>query len=219
MFAIGFWILVMGCSVALLVLAAAARSIDPAYVFVHMGLAAGSAAILALFLIREIRSVIAEGGSRNLVGAVKVRAIGTLWIWGAVALFATYGTGVLHWAGWWKSTLPLAIVGIVCMVMSIVLKRNGDKGRADERFLRLLSVLAKVQIGAMLASMIWMLATNRLAQTGDSANASWAAYNIFFFGSAIVGLLSLYVVSPAAQAKAEDAPRSSGRPVAIKRAL
>lgn len=218
MFSVFFWILVMGISVALLVLSAAARGLDPTYGYVHLALAAGSAAILALFLIREIRAVIEQGGSRNIVGAAKVRAMGTLWIWGAIALFSTYGTGVLRWSSWWKSTLPFVVIGIVCMFISILLKRNGEKGRADEGLLRVLSALAKVQIAVMMVSLVWMLATNRMAHNADPANASWAAYNIFFFGAAVLGLLSMYVVSPSAQAKPEGVAKGQGRQVTIKSA-
>ena len=216
MFSVVYWVLVMGTSVAVLVLAAAGRAINPSFGYAHLALAAGSVAILALFLIREIRGTIERGSSRNLVGAAKVRAMGTIWIWGAICLFATYATGVLFWSDWWLFTLPFVIIGLVCMFISILLKRRDEQGKSDEKLLRVLSVLAKVQIAAMLGAMLWLLVNGKMMRFLDSRTADWAAYNIFFFGAAVLGFLSLYAVSAAGQAKTGAGNADRSRPATIK---
>lgn len=210
MFPMLFWVVVMSISVSALVMSAAARPLNPIFGFIHLALSAGSVSLIALFLIRDIQGAIKAGGSRMLVAAAKSRAMAVIWAWGALCLLATYGTGALVWSNWWKFTLPFAAVGGLCAALASFLTRQDDEGHADETLLRFLSRLAKGQLAAMLVVMAWLLVGGRMMRLLDQPGSDWAAYNILFFGAAVLGFLSLYVVSPAAQAL--EAPGRAARP-------
>ena len=195
------WAVVMGVSVGLLTVVSAGRGFLPMHGLAHLAIGTAAALLLAAMMVRDVRRLIEAGGSRNLVGAAKVRAIGSIWIWGALCLFATYGTGVLAWAHWWKFTMPFVLIGAACVFLSVFLKRGEEKGLTDEVLLKALSALARLQMLGMLAVMVSLVVSGRLMRSLEPGNADWAAFNILFCGALVLGLLSFFAVSSRGQAR------------------
>lgn len=210
-----FWIIAIAVSVAALVIAAAGRLASPALAYLHLGLAAGSVFIFALFLMRDIQAAVDGGASAGTVAAAKLRAMGLIWVWGALCLIATYGTGVLVWKEWWHFTVPFVVLGTACLYGAMLLRRDDAAGRVDDGLLKLLNILAKVQLAGMLIAMVGLLVDGKMTRFLVLRHQDWAANNIFFFGAAALGFLSLYALSSRSQAQ-RDASRPSGRRPTIR---
>lgn len=206
MLGMAYWMLSIALSVGVLVISAAARGSDLRMAYLHMAVAGGVAIVLALMGIRDTQATISSGGSRSAVAAAKARAMGLVWSWGALALVATYGTGMLKWKEWWHFTIPFVVVAALCLFFAATLKKDDAAGREDEAILKLSSTLNKVQLAGMLIAMAGLLIDGKMWRFLTPRFTDWAANNYFFFGALALAALSWHAISAPAQARGKGDP-------------
>lgn len=187
-------------SVAALVITAAGKGTDIRLAYVHMAIAGTVTLLLAGIAIRETRSIIEADAGRNAVAASKIRGVGFIWTWGTLALVATYGTGILQWKEWWHFTIPFAVLAVACLFVGNVLDRAAD-GAPDDGLLRLMNILGKVQLGAMLIAVVGLLIDGKMTRFMVERHADWAANNYFFFGAIALAVLSAFAISKSGQSR------------------
>jgi hypothetical protein len=195
-----FWMLWIAGSVAGLVLTAALKGPDPRMAFVHMAIAGGTAIVLALMGIQDARSEIDNGSGPARVAAAKARAMGLVWAWGALAMMATYATGVLGWKEWLHFTVLFIVASGLCMFFSATLKSDDSKGEGDDVMLRLARYFNIGQLAAMLITMVGLVVDGKMTRFMKEAgqrigSQDWAASNYCFFGALALAALSAYALS------------------------
>jgi hypothetical protein len=104
-------------------------------------------------------------------------------------------------------------LGAACLYGASLLKRDDAAGRVDDGLLKLLNVLAKVQLVGMVVTMIGLVIDGKMTRFTVARHQDWAANNIFFFGAAALALLSVYALSARSQAKVDPANPVGRRPI------
>ncbi|MCB1511627.1 MAG: hypothetical protein KDJ36_12060 [Hyphomicrobiaceae bacterium] len=188
-----FWMLTIAFSVVFLVISAAAGSSDPQMVYVHMSVAALVSIVFALISVRDTRQLITEGAPRNAVYASTIRFMGLLWTWGALALVITYGTGILDWPNWMPFFVAFFVAAGLCMFISSTLRRDLDRGEADDRILQLGGYLTAVQLIGMVAAVV-AISMSGGATIGAIKTDTWAANQVFLFGALALAAISAYTL-------------------------
>ena len=56
--------------------------------------------LFALLAVRKMNALQQEGAGRTVIAAEGARSMGFVWAWAALAIAATYGTGVMAWKEW-----------------------------------------------------------------------------------------------------------------------
>lgn len=191
MLSIVAWMIGLGVSVAVLVIAAAAK-----LYLVHSALCAGIALGIALGAVRELRAAAADGQSRSHLAAHSARHMGLVWAWGALVIIITY-TSVLAWREWWHFALAFIILSGLCLFFSAALKSEPSGGE-DAGMLSLARYLAIGQFAATVVTMIGLLTFDgRVFKIGgkmlrflDARHTDWAANNVFLFGAIALAAIS-----------------------------
>lgn len=191
-----FWMLAVAFSVMFLVVSAAGGSSDPQMVYVHMSIAALVAVVFALISVRDTRQLIREGAPRNAVYASTIRFMGLLWTWGALALVITYGTGILNWPNWMPFFVAFFVAAGLCMFISSTLRRDLDRGEADDRILQVGGYLTATQLVAMVSAVI-AISLSGSASIGSAGSDIWAANQVFLFGALGLAAMSAYTLKAA----------------------
>jgi FtsH-binding integral membrane protein len=191
-----FWMVSISVSVMLLVISAAGRAMDPQMAYVHMAVAALVALVFALIAMRDTRKLIHAGAPRNAIYASTTRFMGLVWSWAALALVITYGTGILQWANWHHFfTITFVLAGL-CLFLSLTIRKDVERGTADDKVLQLGGVITTLQLAGMVAVIV-SLAFNRSDLFAVSGGESWAANHIFLFTALALAATSAYTLKAA----------------------
>lgn len=199
-------LLVIGASVPAMVWLTMQRAAgDVTMAYVHAGVAAAAALVLAVLGILSTRAVIAEGASRAAAGASKARELGYVWAWAALAVLATYLSGAASWREWWHFMVPFALVAMGCFWFAATLDRDAAAGIEDEPMLQLSRWLAIGQLVGMILTMVGLVIDGKMTRflAPRKGWEDWPANNYFFFGALALAILSLHAIS--AQAKSRSA--------------
>ncbi|MEM9029030.1 MAG: hypothetical protein AAGC70_11735 [Pseudomonadota bacterium] len=189
------WTLTIGVSVALLIVTAAARGVDVTYGYVHMGLAFGVALVMALTAIREVQALERGGASPTVRSATLARYMALVWIWGALALAATYLPAILTWKEWAAFFGVFAVLGGVSMFLSWRLSDPATATISGASLYSISRYLAMGQFIGMLIVMIGLVIDGKMTRfLADQAPGwqDWAANNYFFFGAMALAIISAY---------------------------
>lgn len=189
-----FWMFAIAISVALLVISAAAGSMDPAMGSVHMTIAASVAIVFALVSFRDTRQLIQSGAPRSAIYAMSTRFMGLIWTWGALALAVTYGTGILRWPNWQPFFIVALSAAGLCLFVSLTLRADLERGHHDSKLLQIGGYLAGAQLFAMIAIMAALATRGGSSLSSASAEESWAAYQVFLFGALGLAAVSAYAL-------------------------
>src|SRR5262245_41919459 len=119
----------LALSAGALVAAAALRAQSVEIAYIHAGISAGTAAVLAVVAIRQCQMLLAGGSSSSAVAASNARHMGLVWTWGALALILTYASGVLAWREWWHFTLAFVGAAGLSLWFAATLQKDADAGR------------------------------------------------------------------------------------------
>ncbi|MFM1816114.1 MAG: hypothetical protein RLZ98_2809 [Pseudomonadota bacterium] len=187
-----FWTLGIGISVAALVLAAAARGIDPNMAYAHLAIAAATNIFFALLAIRENQALARSGAPYPRIASNSARFMGFVWAWAALNLALTYGTGVLVWKEWLVFTLATVVVAGICLLISAMMRKDAETGRTDEAMIKLGRGLALVQLVGMIIAIVGLIVDGKMTRFLDPRHTDWAANNIFFFGALAIAAVSAY---------------------------
>lgn len=183
-----FWMLTLTLCVTAVVMSTAGR--PPEELMKMTGLVS---LILAALSIRESRKLVAAKASRSALAATTARQMGTVWMWGALCLFALYYFILPYWREWSHFVLAFAIVGAVSLGFAAALYRDAENSRDDESMLKLGRYLTIVQLVGMIAAIAGLLIDPNKTFL-DVKNADWAANNIAIFGAGALALISLYAL-------------------------
>lgn len=129
--------------------------------------------------------------SENTIAATTARAMGLVWMWGALGLFATYYF-ILSWKEWLVFTGSFAAVGILCLLFAATLDRDQRAGRKDETLLNLAKYLSIGQLIGMVLAMVGLMLDGKFPVTVKDTPGwqDWAANNIFFFGALSIAVIT-----------------------------
>lgn len=191
MLSIVAWMIGLGASVAVLVIAAAAK-----LHLVHSALCAGIALAIALLAARELSTAEAAGESRAHIAAHSARHMGLVWAWGAIVIIITYTT-VLAWKEWWHFALAFIILAGLCLFFSASLKSE-PQGGEDSGMLSLSRYLAIGQFAATVVTIVGLLTFDgkvfkvggKMLRYLDARHTDWAANNVFLFGAVALAAIS-----------------------------
>lgn len=201
--------LALAISVAGLALLAASRADGGAAIGAwHMAAAAAAAAVMAVAAIVDLVRARAAAAPPSAIASLSARHMGLIWAWAALAMLATYGTGIQSWKEWRTFTLAAAAGAGLALFLAAQLAGDRRRGTDDPTLLMLARYGSIIQLVGMLIAMAGLLLDGKMRRFLDIQRdgwQDWAANAIFFFGAlalAVVGAVSLRTM-PA------DSPKSS----------
>ena len=115
-----------------------------------------------------------------------------IWLWGVLGLAAIYATGILVWSEWWQFLLAFAIAGALCYGSAVALQRQADSGSDNEALLTRGHYATIAQLVGMILVVVGLLIDGKMVRFFTERYTDWAGNNIFFFGAAALGALSIY---------------------------
>jgi hypothetical protein len=195
-------ILGISISVAALVVTAAARPGNVNMAYLHMVIAAGVAILFAVMGVHATRTEVEAGKSRGRVAASSARSMGLIWTWGALALFATYATGILVWKEWMSFFLAFFVAAGLCLFFAATLDKDAAAGKDDPTLLKIANYLSMAQLIGMIVTMLGLLIDGKMTRFLTPRFTDWAANNIFFFGALALAAVSAYAVKLGREGKA-----------------
>ncbi len=187
-------LIAVALSLVLLVLSADGRAADVSMAYVHAAIAAVTALLVAGVAIRQCRRLLEKGASASEVASNNAWYMGVIWSWGALALIATYGTGVLVWKEWWQFVLGFAVAAGLSLYFANGLKRDALAGKEDETMLRMARYLAIGALVGMVVTMLGLLIDGKMVRFLTPRFTDWAANNVFFFGALGIAVISGYAL-------------------------
>lgn len=188
------WAPCIALSAAALVVTAAARAGNIQMAYAHMLLAAVAAIVFAAIAIRECRTLLQSGAKYAEIAATNARSMGLLWIWGALALLLTYGTGVLGWREWWQYFIAFAAAAGLSLLFSRMLAKDAARGTEDMGVMKLGRYLAIIQLAGMIIAMAGLLIDGKMTRFRNVRYTDWAANDVFFFGALAIALISAFAL-------------------------
>lgn len=161
---------------------------------VHMGVAAGVAAVYAMRGILVHRGQVASGASRSAVASSNSMSMALVWLWGGLSVLVIY-TGILTWREWWQFALAFIVVGVISLGFAVMMGRDAAAGKEDATMLKLARNLTWGQLAGMIITMVGLAVDpgKRFLIVRDRWE-DWAANSIFFFGAAALAVLSAYAL-------------------------
>lgn len=183
-----------GVSVVLLAFAADGRAADVSMAYVHAGIAAATALLVAGVAVRQCGLRLDKGASASEVASSNAWYMGLIWSWGTLALVATYGTGVLNWNEWWHFVIGFAAAAGLSLYFATALKKDALAGKENEKTLRLARYLAIAQLVGMVITMLGLVIDGKMVRFLTLRYTDWAANNVFFFGALGIALISGYAL-------------------------
>lgn len=184
------WTLSIGASVALLILTAALRVEGVLYAYLHMAICAAMSAVFIAAALTTARSDAQRGIAPQEISAGLARHMGFVWAWGALALAATYATGIVSWKEW-----PGFLAVFVCLAgVSLFLSNRLSDGE-DSSWFTVGRYLAGVQFVGMVIVMAGLLIESKMTRFLKDQGfgwQDWAANNYFFFGALALAVISFY---------------------------
>jgi hypothetical protein len=184
------WMLAIGISVAALVISAAARPGNVSMAYAHLSIAAGVSILFALLAIRDLAAASAKGESRIGLSARSARYMGLVWLWAAIVIALTYGTGVMAWKEWPAHFVGLAVVGVVCLLVANSLGNTDKSSGVGDSTLSAMRALTIAQLVGMIALMIGFLVDGQMRRFLIERFTDWPAKNVIFFGAMAIAAIS-----------------------------
>jgi hypothetical protein len=156
----------------------------------HLIACALIATLMTLNAVRENRSLIADGASKNLIAASTARNLGMAWAWGAIGIMITYAVVLeQRWPEWWQFFVGFALAAVGSLMYAGVMNRDEAKGKADDAMHRVGRTLIIVQAVGVAIGLISMFVDGKFPRA--TSYADWAGCNIFFFGGLTILAISL----------------------------
>ena len=144
------WMLGIGLSIAVLVLAAAFKSF-----YVHLMVAATVAIAVALAAFAETQGDKESGRSSLRIELSSIlRHTGMVWTWGALCTIITYGIGILEWREWWHFFLATVAMAGLSLFLSATLRKDSDAKAQDPTMLNVSRGFSMFVLAAMLITML-----------------------------------------------------------------
>ena len=181
-------------SLVLLVITADGRAADVRMAYAHALIAAATALLVAAVAVRQCRVLLGKGASASEVASSNAWYMGIIWGWAALALIATYGTGVLVWKEWWHFVLGFAVAAGLSLYFANALKLDAIAGKEDEAMLRIGRYLAIVALFGMVVTMVGLIIDGKMVRFLTLRFTDWAANNVFFFGALGIAVISGYAL-------------------------
>ena len=181
-------------SVALLAVTAGARADDVNMAYANMAVAALVNLVFVILALRSNAELRARDASRSAIAADGAKSMSFIWIWGVLGLAVIYGTGILQWKEWWHFLLAFMAAGGLCIYSGMMLQRRAATGQDDEGLLKQGHYATIGQLIGMIAIVAGLLIDGKMMRFFTERYTDWAANNIFFFGAAALGVVSLYII-------------------------
>lgn len=188
------WTACIIISVALLAITAGSRAGDVNMAYANMAVAAIVNLFFVILALRSTAALRASGASRSAVAADGAKSMSFIWIWGGIGLAVVYGTGVLNWKEWWHFLLAFMAAAGICTYSSMMLQKRADAGQDDEGLLKQGHYATIGQLLGMVVIVVGLLIDGKMVRFYTERYTDWAANNIFFFGSAALGVICIYMI-------------------------
>lgn len=189
------WMLLIAISVGLLAVTAGGRSSSVDMAYYNLLVAALVNVVFVVLAIRSNASLRASNASRAALAANTARSMSYIWIWGVIGIAIIYGTGILVWKEWWHFLLAFMAVAGLCLYSAVMMQRRADSGEDDdEQLLSRGRTATLIQLVGMIAVVVGLLIDGKMTRFLVERYTDWAANNIFFFGSAAIGIISAYAL-------------------------
>jgi len=107
--------------------------------------------------------------------------------WGSAAMFTIYSLGGLVWRHWWQYGAGMLLLAASTLICARLLVGSGTTAPADGRALRTLMRVTMLQMAAVVAALVYLVASGKLATLKDD----WAANQVFIAGGVTVLVISL----------------------------
>lgn len=184
------WVASLTVSLSLLILAAGAG--QP---ILHACVCAAMVTALAFVALSDNHSAVETKQPERVIAALNARHMALIWVWGALALFTVYGTGMLFWPEWWRFMLAFVVAGGVALLMAFWLGQDDLEPAREQRLLTYSRYLAWGQLFGMGIVAIGLVLDSKMDGIGiapfGTRNVTewkdWAGNNVFFFGA--IGLV------------------------------
>ena len=191
MSSIVIWMLGIGASVAMLVIAAAVQNF-----YVHLAIAALVSILVALAAFSESREGLTDGkANMGLQASTNLRHMGLVWTWGALTTFLTYGFNILQWREWWHFFIGLLVLAGLSLFLSATLRKDAEEKSTDLTMFKIARGYAAVVFAAMIVTMVGLVQQGKMGRFFTDAGQrlgtqDWAANNIYFFGALALAALA-----------------------------
>lgn len=195
-----FWLSAIAVSVALLVLTAAGRGAEGSQglmmAYLHMAIAACMGVVFVALAIRDANRVQATGRQGEIErAAVLTHHMGLVWAWGALALAATYGSGIVTWKEWPGFLAAFAVLAGVSLFMAKRLAAQAASQQIDETFVKFSRYLGMALLVGTIIVMLGLIIDGKMTRFLEIQRPNWqdwAANNYFFFGAAALAAISAF---------------------------
>ena len=196
------WFLLIAVSVGLLAITADGRSANIEMAYYNMAVAAVTSIAFVVLALRSNAQLRGSNASRSALAANTAWSMSYVWIWGVVGIAVIYGTGILVWKEWWHFLLAFVVVACLCLYSAMTMQRRVDAGEEDDEVLLSRGRTATiVQLVGMIAVVVGLLVDGKMVRFMVERYTDWAANNIFFFGSAAIGIISAYAIMTQSKTK------------------
>ncbi len=185
------WTLSIGFSVALLIVTAASRGLDVSYAYMHMAISAIMVTVITISALTSARREAEQGLGPIKISAGLAKHMGLVWAWGALALAATYATGIVSWKEW-----PGFLSAFTCLAgLSLFMANRLSDGENAETWFKVSRWMALGQMIGMIVVVLGLLQQGKMTrflETQPLGWQDWAANNYFFFGAIGLAVISAY---------------------------
>lgn len=184
------WILAIGISVAMLIIAAAARPGNISMAYTHLAIAACVAIFFALDGIRKVNASAQGDKTGQPTAAESLRSIGLVWIWAGLIIVVTYGTKVLNWNEWINHSVGMFIGAGVSIGVASSLSKAEEQGKVDQTMMSIARIVLMVLLAAMLLLVVGFLIDGQMKRFLVERYTDWPAKNVMFFGALAIAAIS-----------------------------
>lgn len=184
------WMMAIAVSVAGMIITAAARPGNVSMAYIHLAIAACMAVFFALDGIRTINAAGKQGQPATVVAAEAVRAIGLVWIWAAIVIAATYGTGVLAWKEWVTHFAGFGLGGGLCLGVASALDGSGAAGKDDPTMMSVARILLLVHLVGTAILVVGFILDKQILRFLVERYQDWPAKNVIFFAGLAIAALA-----------------------------
>lgn len=151
-------------------------------------------AAFASMAIRENLALTGGGEDKTIVAGSTARYIGLVWAWAAIALLVIYALVFENsWPEWWQFFLSFATAAVGCIIFANMMERDAQSGKEDDAVMGVGRLLVKIQLVGVAVGIVSLFVDGKFPR--DTANADWAACNIFFFGGLAVAAICANALS------------------------
>jgi hypothetical protein len=192
-----------------LVFSAAGKAATPGLAYVHFAVAAVATAAYAIMAIRTADGLRAANATAVTLAASNAYHLAHIWLWGALGIAFTYGSGILSWREWFSFFLAFCVAAGLSLFFSSTLSKDATAGKVDATLLQIAHYLTIGQLVGMGLVVVGLIVDGKMTRFKTPRFTDWAANNIFFCGAVAVAVVCAYALKTMPRVKPRLTPRET----------